>query len=75
MASDGPVNVAQGVPATQQEMGSLRAQVESLQAQIKSAQEALAAAKSEVPASPTYAHRWLAPPASDSMTDSEHATL
>lgn len=42
------LSVAQGAPATQQQMGSLRAQVESLQAQLKSAQEAVASAQAEV---------------------------
>lgn len=64
----------QGAPATQQEMGSLRAQVEGLQAQLKAAQEAVAAAKSEVamPAadiplfSHSATHRWHA---ADSLHD------
>lgn len=38
----------QGAPATQQQMGALRAQVEGLQAQLKAAQEALAATQAEV---------------------------
>lgn len=42
------MSAVQGAPATQQEMGSLRAQVESLQAQLKSTQEGVVAAQAEV---------------------------
>lgn len=39
----------QGAPATQQELGTLRAQVEGLQAELSAASSELTAARAEVP--------------------------